>query len=371
MAQSKKQINLALQGGGSHGAFTWGVLDRLLEEDKLEIAAVSGTSAGAMNTAVLADGMTQGGRAGAREKLDSFWRAVAQAAVFSPIQRSWLDMFMGNWDLDMSPSYHFFSTMTRFWSPEQLNPLNINPLRDILDNHVDFENVVHCTQMQVFISATNVETGRVRVFNRQEISSDVVMASACLPFLYPAVEIDGVPYWDGGYAGNPPLFPFSTWSSCSDILIVQINPIEREGTPSTAHEIHNRINEITFNQSLLKELRAIDFVKRLLEEGRLDSEQYRDMKVHIIHGAEELKALGASSKMNAEWRFLTHLRDIGRQTADDWLTAHFDDIGERSTIDLRAMFDGILNKLTPLQDNPGHDAVEEADKSKPSPHKTA
>jgi len=339
--KNRKRINLALQGGGAHGAFTWGVLDRILEDGRLEIAAISGTSAGAMNAVALADGYTASGTDGAREKLEGFWRTMSDAARLSPIQRTPIDMLMGNWSLDNSPGYHLMDTMSRLFSPYQLNPMNMNPLRDLLVDCVNFECVRDCRKIGLFISATNVETGRVKVFDSHRLTADMVMASACLPFVFQAVEIDGVPYWDGGYMGNPALFPFHSESDTADIIVVQINPIERKGAPRTAQDIQNRLNEISFNSSLLKELRAIDFVDRLVREGKLDAAQYRRERVHIIENQDALKPLGASSKMNAEWAFLTFLRDMGRETAAAWLERHYGDVGERSTVDLRAMFQGI------------------------------
>lgn len=260
---------------------------------------------------------------------------------FCPVRRTPLDVFMGNWSLDHSPAYHAFDALTRLASPYQLNPMNMNPLRDVLESSVDFEEVRACTAFELFVSATNVETGRVKVFRRDQLTADMVMASACLPQLYQAVEIDGVPYWDGGYVGNPALFPFYSKSPSDDTVVVQINPIERKGAPGTALEIQNRLNEISFNGSLLKELRAIDFVDRLIRAGKLSTDDYRQVRVHIIENQDALKPLSASSKMNAEWAFLTHLRDLGRETADAWLDRHFDAIGKRSTVDLRAMFQGI------------------------------
>ncbi|MEM1045765.1 MAG: patatin-like phospholipase family protein [Pseudomonadota bacterium] len=336
-----KPANFALQGGGAHGAFTWGVLDRIFEDGRIAIAAVSGTSAGAMNAVAAADGLVRAGPDGARESLEQFWRSMSDSARLSPIKRSPIDVLMGNWSLDRSPGYHFFDTLTRSLSPYQLNPFNLNPLKDVLEECVDFDRVRSCDQMPVFISATNVETGRVQVFDRKRLTADMVMASACLPFMFQAVEIDGIPYWDGGYMGNPSLFPFHSIGDCADIVVVQINPIERKGAPQTAQEILNRINEISFNGSLLKELRSIDFVRRLIEDGKLAETEYRNTRIHIIENGEELKPLGASSKLNAEWRFLTHLRDVGRETAADWLDRTFHQVGKQSTVDLRAMFQGI------------------------------
>lgn len=344
----KKPINLALQGGGAHGAFTWGVLDALLEDGRVHVEGISGTSAGAMNGVVVADGLMRGGEDGARQALSDFWHAVSDAGRFSPLQRSLIDIFMGNWSLDNNPAYLFFDLMNRLASPYDMNPFDVNPLRDILDEFVDFERVRSCDEMKIFISATNVETGRVKVFNRRELTLDMVMASACLPFLFKAVEIDDVPYWDGGYMGNPVLFPFFQTCSSEDILIVQINPIERPGTPRTAREILNRVNEITFNGSLMKELRAIDFVRRLIEDGRLDRKDYRRINLHMVEAQDEIAPLGASSKLNAEWTFLRYLFAIGRDTALDWLDRHYEDLGQRSTVDMRALFQGTENEQQEL-----------------------
>ncbi|WP_425405825.1 patatin-like phospholipase family protein [Hwanghaeella sp.] len=337
----EKSVNLALQGGGAHGAFTWGVLDRLLEDGRIYIEAISGTSAGAMNAVAVADGLMRDGEDGARQVLHDFWQAVSDVGRMSPIQRNVIDVFMGNWSLDNNPSYMFFDLLNRVTSPYDLNPMNFNPLRGILESTIDFDRVAVCDKMQVFLSATNVETGRVRVFNRAEINADVVLASACLPFMFHAVEIDGTPYWDGGYMGNPVLFPFYRTSDSDDIVIVQINPVVRKGTPRSAREILDRVNEITFNSSLLKELRAIDFVHRLLEDEALDSQAYRNPLVHIIECHENLKNLGASSKLNAEWSFLRHLFEIGRGAADEWIDRNYSRLGVASTVDIRAMFQGI------------------------------
>ncbi|MFZ4289775.1 patatin-like phospholipase family protein [Variovorax sp. HJSM1_2] len=341
--RQRKEINLALQGGGSHGAFSWGVLDELLRDGRVRIGAISGTSAGAMNAVLVADGMAEGGPERgsecARQKLEGFWADIAQRARFSPLQRSPLDVLRGNWSLDNSPVYTLLSAAQRMWSPTQLNPLQINPLREVLLAHVDFERVHACPLPQLFVAATNVKTGRVKIFDNVNVTADAVMASACLPDLFPAVEIGGESYWDGGYAGNPPLFPLISRTPCSDIVVVQINPIEREGIPHTAAEIHSRINEITFNQSLLKELRAIEFVQRLIEQGAVDPKRYRSLRCHLIENQEALRPLGATSKMNAEWAFLVHLREIGRQTAAAWLTQNFDALGERGTLQIGPMLD--------------------------------
>jgi NTE family protein len=338
MSKLTKRANFALQGGGAHGAFTWGVLDKIFESGQIEINAMSGASAGAMNAVVCADGLMRNGPEGAREALEAFWKNVSEAGANSPIKRLPLDIFMGNWNLENSPGYHLMDGLTRMFSPYQLNPLNINPLKEVLEQSVDFDLVRSCDKMNIFISATNVETGKVKVFDRQELTADMVMASACLPLVYQAVEIEGIPYWDGGYMGNPSLFPFHSQTDCADIVVIQINPIERKGAPVTAHDILNRINEISFNGSLLKELRSIEFVSRLIREGKLSTEKYCDLRVHIVENQDALMPLGGSSKMNVEWDFLCHLRDLGRETASDWLDKNLKDVGLRSTVDLREMF---------------------------------
>lgn len=335
-----KPVNLALQGGGAHGAFTWGVLDRILEDERIVIEAISGTSAGAMNAVVLADGLMRGGAEGARERLRLFWHEISKAAEYSPIRRSPFDMFTGNWSLDLSPAYLWFDTLTRSLSPYDFNPLNINPLKETLEGIVDFERVRACDRLKLFVSATNVETGRVRVFSGQQMTADMVMASACLPTMFQAVEIEGSHYWDGGYMGNPILYPFFYASQSPDILIVQINPIERPGVPRTAREIMNRINEISFNASLLKDLRSVDFVARMLDEGKLDAERYRKLRIHLIKDYEAFSSLGAPSKFNAEPAFLEHLFKVGREACTAWLDENYEAVGERSTVDIRAMFQG-------------------------------
>ncbi len=333
-----KVINLALQGGGSHGAFTWGVLDRLLEDARIHIESISGTSAGAMNAVVLADGITRGGRDGARQALQDFWAAVAQSAVTSPIQRSAWDVLHGQWSLDSSPSYLFFDLLSRVASPYELNPLNLNPLHSLVSSQVDFERVRHCNKIKLFISATQVRTGRVKVFENDQLSADTVMASACIPTIFQAVEIDGEAYWDGAFMGNPVLFPFIYKCESRDIVIVQINPLVRDEIPTNARDILERMNEITFNASLMKEFRAIDFVGRLIDEGSLDESRYKRLLVHIIHAENQLASLGASSKLNAEWEFLEHLKNIGRNTADEWLASNFNQLGKQSTVDLRPLY---------------------------------
>jgi NTE family protein len=333
-SQDAKPITLALQGGGSHGAMTWGVLDRLLEDERLAIRAISGTSAGAMNAVVLADGMAKDGREGAREALGRFWKAVSDSARFSPIQRSPLDRLTGNYSLDSSPSYLFFEGLTRMFSPYDLNPMGINPLRGLLDDMVDFGRVNAQTDLAVHVTATNVRTGRSRVFGPGELGTEAVLASACLPQMFPAVEIDGEAYWDGGFSGNPALYPLLTSPEAPDILVVQINPIVRADLPRTARDIMNRVNEISFNSSLVKELRAIGLMQRIAAERGIDLGVYTHTYLHLIHTDLEVKDLVASSKLNAEWSYLRLLFDLGRDWADGWLAENFEAIGHHSTLEL-------------------------------------
>lgn len=333
----QKPVNLALQGGGSHGALTWGVLDRILEDPRLLIRGISGTSAGAMNAVVMADGHQRGGRDEARKALRDFWKAVSDAARFSPMQRSIWDRMLGRYSLDYSPGYLFFENLSRVFSPYQLNPSNANPLRDLLARQVDFANVNACPDVQVFVTATNVRTGRPRIFGQGEVTIDAVLASACLPQMFPAVEIDGEAYWDGGFSGNPALYPLLTMDA-PDILVVQINPIIRHDLPMSAREIINRVNEISFNSSLIKELRAFSLVQRLAEERGVDFGVYSHTYFHMIHAETEVQDLSASSKLNAEWGYLELLFERGRGWADRWLAEHYDQIGVESTLDLTELY---------------------------------
>jgi NTE family protein len=332
MAENALLIDLALQGGGSHGAFTWGVLDRLLEEDWLHIAAISGTSAGAMNAAVLVDGWAEGGSEGARRALTNYWQRVSRAATFSPLQRSPLDRVMGRWSLDTSPGYIAMELMSRLLSPYDLNPTGFNPLRNILEESIDFERLA-ASSIKLFITATNVRTGRGRIFRNPEITADVLLASACLPTMFRAVEIDGEAYWDGGYAGNPTITPLIRESDAHDTILVQINPRERSDRPRSAADILNRLNEISFNSPLMKELRMIALLRQVADPGTGEGARWAQMRTHRIM-TDALATFGASSKLNVEWDFVLMLRNEGRHAASDFLKAHADDLGQRSSADI-------------------------------------
>ncbi len=334
-----KKLNLALQGGGAHGAFTWGVLDQLLDDERIAIEGITGASAGAMNAVMLADGLMRGGRGEAKKRLADFWRAASRDGQWPDAQRKVLDRLF--WFIPMAggPLQAWFEMLSQYFSPADLNPLNINPLRDIIERFVDFDALRRSEALKLFISATNVHTGRLRVFPRQDISADVVMASAALPGLFRAVEVEGEPFWDGGYMGNPPLFPLYGATETEDVLIVQINPLKRESVPTAPKEIMNRLNEITFNSSLLAELRAIEFVTRLIDEGKLPrgkgEHQYRRINVHRIALSHDSNGLDADSKLNNDFDFFQTLHGMGRRAAKTFLDAHFDDIGVRGTVDLQ------------------------------------
>jgi len=346
-AKTTKPINLALQGGGAHGAFAWGVMDKLIEDGRLVIDGISGTSAGSMNAVVYAYGRTTGGADGAREALENFWKAVSDSGQRYSLVKQ---MFQNPFSLDAksifsspaaSPTFEAMKFLTDSFSPYQLNPTNWNPLLDLLNQQVDFDRLNQCRETKLFLSATNVRSGKVRVFNTQEITASAVMASSCLPHLFQAVEIDGEHYWDGGYMGNPSLFPLFYNTTVGDVLIVHINPIERNHLPKTSTEIYDRVNEVTFNSSLIKELRSVAFVQKLFDEGWLKDE-YRDqlmyVRIHSLRADKALADLSAASKFFSEWDFLIMLRDRGRDYAQQWLDENFASVGVLSTVDLRREF---------------------------------
>jgi NTE family protein len=324
-------VDLALQGGGSHGAFTWGVLDRLLEEPWIRIDAISGTSAGAMNAAVLVDGWSRGGADGARTALDAYWRRVSRAAAFSPLQRTPLDRLMGRWTLDTSPAYLAIDLMSRVFSPYDLNPAGFNPLRQVLAESIDFERLV-TSPIKLFITATNVHTGRGRIFRNSQITPEVLLASACLPTMFQAIEIEGEP-WDGGFAGNPTITPLVRESDAQDTILIQINPRERQQTPKTAGDILDRLKEISFNSPLMKELRMIALLRQAADPGQGEGARWANMRTHRIM-TDKLAEFGASSKLNAEAEFLAMLKAEGRKSAGDFLTNYGADLGNKSSSDI-------------------------------------
>ena len=336
-APTQKRLNLALQGGGTHGAFTWGVLERLLEDERIAIDGVSGASAGAINAAVLVQGLARGGRAGAIAALAALWRDVAGRMVFSPMRNTPFEKALWGHDLTWSVAYQTFDAMTRMFSPYQFNmlPEMLNPMRALLESHLDCAALrADPNANRLYVSATNVRSGKPRVFTRDEISIDAVLASACLPQVSRAVEIDGEAYWDGGYLGNPALWPLYHERGAPDILLVQINAILRDELPQTPADIMNRLNEISFNASLMAEMRAIDFVQRLLDGGRLEQPRYRRIFLHCIEDEARMRGFKLSTKLNGDWEFLQILRGYGREAAERFLDEHFARIGRESSLDI-------------------------------------
>jgi NTE family protein len=336
--QARKRVNLALQGGGAHGAFTWGVLDQLLADGRLAIDGISGASAGAINAVMLADGLAAGGPEDARQRLAHFWRAASFGGALPEQQREAVERLFALVPRQSSP-LPWLGVLSRYWSPYALNPLNINPLKNLIERFVDFERVRGDARRELFISATNVHTGERRVFARAEIAAETIMASACLPLLFQAVEIDGVPYWDGGYSGNPTVLPFLRTTATEDVLIVQINPRERGDAPTSAREIMGRLHEITFNAPLLAELHTLQLAERLIAEGGLPrgtaAGQYRRIRLHRI----VMDAAGAfddRSKLDNGYEFFDRLRQLGQTAAQRFLDQHLGDIGRRSTIEVAA-----------------------------------
>ncbi|HEY0879229.1 MAG TPA: patatin-like phospholipase family protein [Zeimonas sp.] len=338
------EIDLALQGGGAHGAFTWGVLDRLLEDERIGVSGISGTSAGAMNAVVLASGWAKGGRKAARKALRSLWSDVAATARrAAPFDRGLFGAFLGNPIAAWSGLGQYYDLVGRMLSPYQYNPLNYNPLRDVVERIVDFDAVRASETPRLFVAATQVSTGRLRIFRNREITLDALMASACLPTLFQAVEVDGEAYWDGGYMGNPSLFPLIHETPANDLLLVQINPSRREAVPTDAASILDRIDEITFHGSLIKELRTVAMLQQLIRaEGHACGDamfaQIAQLRVHRLDGGEHLAQFGRASKTDTDWSFLQGLHAEGRAQAEGWLREHFDDLGRRSTVDLQAEY---------------------------------
>ncbi len=329
------RISLALQGGGAHGAFTWGVLDHLLEQPDLAIAGISGTSAGALNGCILAQGLISGA-AQAREDLAHFWRRISEvgAAAFNPYQSTPYHSMARAWNLDWAPASLWLDVMAQFVSPYQLNPLDHNPLRELLASLLDFERLRAAPAVPLFVCATNLQTNQLRLFGNAELSVDALLASACLPQLHRAVRVEDSYSWDGGFMGNPVLKPLIRECLANDLVIVQLNPIERQALPISARDIMDRLNEITMNAALMRELDTIDTITRLIERGSLNDPHYRAVYCHSIADPVVMGTLGLTSKSNTAWPFLTYLRDSGRLAAERWLQANRTALGQRSTMDL-------------------------------------
>ena len=332
--KGRKRVNLALQGGGAHGAFTWGVLERLISDGRIFIDGLSGTSAGAMNAVVFTDGFVRGRKALAVSALHDFWKRVSAGALLPMSIANAMSPLRRSWNMDDTISYQLLDAVTRMFSPYQLNPFDLHPLRDILNDLVDFEGLRAQPDIKLFVSATNVRTCKLKVFGTPELTADTLLASACLPMLFRAVDIDGECYWDGGYMANPAIMPLVNECVSKDVIIVQINPMNRRQVPSTAREILNRINEISFNSSLMREMNGIVTVSRLLEQGEAQRSGFSQVRFHMIQAEEAMSELGSSSKFNADWKFLSYLHELGMDTADRWLAEHFEAVGNESTLDM-------------------------------------
>jgi NTE family protein len=333
-----KIVNLALQGGGSHGAFTWGVLDKILEDGRLEIDGLSATSAGAMNAGVYAYHHMIGGKDGARQGLHDFWQRISREGDKT---RNPMDAVFESMNLGMLTSASMFETMSRLLSPYEFNPFNLNPLKDVLIASIDFDKLHHCTDTKLRICATNVRSGKIKIFANGEITPNVLLASACLPSLFQAVEINGDHYWDGGYMGNPAIYPMFVGMESGDVILVHVNPIERPDVPKTSPDIMNRLNEISFNSTLMREMRAVKFIRDIMDGDWIKDEHKHKLRyifMHSIRSDETMAGLATASKANTKWSFLTGLRDSGRATAERWLAENFDHIGKRTSIDLEKEF---------------------------------
>jgi len=331
-ALEKKVVSLALQGGGSHGAMTWGVLDRLCEEDNIVIDSISATSAGAMNATVFAYGMASGGKEKAKQSMETFWKKVSFSVSLSPMQTNFFDKMMGLSRGEISPVAHAADMMRHLFSPYQFNFLDINPLEDIINSVVDFEELSAKNKIKLFVNATNLKTGKIKIFNSQELNAKSLMASACLPYVSQTVVIDNERYWDGGFSGNPALSPLIYESQTSDIVIVQVTPFNLDDIPTSIPEIIDRANEISFNTALIKELKGIEIMNDLITRNKLkDDSHYRVIRTHMIANEDIMSALGRSSKMNADWEFLQYLKELGRQAAEDWIDKGYPKVGDKSS----------------------------------------
>lgn len=340
-ANGMKPVAVALQGGGSHGAFSWGVMDRLLEDGRFKIEGLTGTSAGGMNAVAVAQGLMIGGLQGAREELRHFWKEIANVGKHSSLNnRGPIDKMMGKFTMYNSPGFMIFDLLSRMFSPYELNPTGHDPLKETIEKCFDFDKLRQYKDCKVFLCATHVFTGRLKIFSLSEIKTECLLATACLPTIHNAVKVDGEYYWDGGFIGNPVFFPLIYNCETPDIIMVQLNPTERKHLPTTSREIADRLNEITNNASVVREMRAISFISDLIDQGLLDKSKIKRVHMHVIEDESTFQELGWSSKLNTEWEFLTHLFERGRTAADKWIKENYDNVGKKTTALMKDHFVG-------------------------------
>lgn len=337
----KKKIAIAIQGGGSHGAFSWGVLDRILEDGRFEIEGLTGTSAGGMNAVAVAQGLMKGGNQEARDELKSFWQKICESGKNSPLNhRGPIDKALGKYTMYHSPGFVIFDYLSRMFSPYELNPLQMDPLKDVIASSFDFDALRKFKGVKLYLCATQVRTGKLRIFGLDELRMECLQATACLPTIHNAVKVDGDYYWDGGFIGNPVFFPLIYDCETPDIVLLQLNPTNRDKLPTTAREIGDRLNEITNNASVVREMRAISFISDLIDDGKLDAAKTKRVFMHLIEDESVFADLGWSSKLNTEWEFFTHLFEKGRAAADKWIKENYEHIGKKTTAPIREHFVG-------------------------------
>ncbi|GHU11539.1 alpha/beta hydrolase [Alphaproteobacteria bacterium] len=334
----KKRISIAMQGGGAHGAYTWGVLDRLLQEKDLVVEGVSGTSAGGMNAVATAQGIIQGGNEGGRQLLDKYWHVMSDAGRSSIFKPGVLDILANKYTMHNSPGFLMFDFISKIMSPYQMNPSGADPLKDLINKLFDFDVLKDDDSVKVFLTATHVYTGKLKMFGNKDLSAEALLATACLPTIHAAVMVKGEYYWDGGFIGNPAIFPLINECNTADVMIIKLNPTHRNRLPTTAAEIGDRLNEITNNTSIVREMRAMHFITRLIDEGIIEKGKLKRMHVHLIEDEEVFQDLGWSSKLNTDIGFLEHLRDAGRKSADKWLGRNYHKIGYETTADVEGEF---------------------------------
>jgi NTE family protein len=334
----QKSISIGMQGGGAHGAFTWGVLDYLLEDGRLNIEGASGTSAGGMNCLALAQGMAEGGKEGARKSLHRYWKILSEKSKKAGMAPTPLDNFVGGHGIGMNPLVSMMGQITKNFSPYEWNPKNKNMLEDLVKELFNFNKIANYEDLKVFLCATNVRTSKLKIFSGKEITPEAVLASACLPTLFQAVNIEGEDYWDGGFIGNPAIFPLIYNCATPDVLVILLTPQYRHNTPKTVSDIHWRMTELSLINTLTREMRAIQFVSKLIDDGIADKTKIKKVNMHLLENTQVFADLDHTSAMNSDWDFLTFLFEKGRETAGKWLEKNYDGIGERSTADLMEEF---------------------------------